>query len=124
MVRHLLAVAVVIASASAAHAQLFPRLFRSPPTPTYPPQATYQQGTTYPPSTVILPQPQPQREPPAVGLAAVSSPFWFGPDYSIGGPGYLYRATPPYNGWSSGYRGAYYGEPVPGAAAYRGRWSR
>lgn len=68
---------------------------------------------------VYAPRPQ-----PAVGLGAVNSPFYFYPELTIGGPGYMYRSTPPHNGWSSGYRGAYYGEPVPGAASRRGPWSR
>ena len=54
----------------------------------------------------------------------MNSPFYYYPDYTVGGPGYLYRSTRPFNGWSGGYRGAYYGEPVPGSAARRGPWSR
>ena len=68
---------------------------------------------------VYAPRPQ-----PAVGLGAVNSPFYFYPELTIGGPGHMYRSTPPHNGWSSGYRGAHYGEPVPGSITRRGPWSR
>jgi hypothetical protein len=112
MLRRLLVLALLAGSASAAHAQLFPRLHR-PTTP-----------TSEPSPGVVNPPPQQQPLQPAVGLAAVNSPFWFGTDFGVGGPGYQFRGYPPYNGWSGGYRGAYYGEPVPGAAAYRGRWAR
>lgn len=102
MLRHLLtAVAAVVAMSSASAQVIY-----------------------YPSATVIISRPvvvQPQRPQPAVGLAAVNSPFWFGTDFGVGGPGYQFRGYPPYNGWSSGYRGAYYGEPVPGAQFRRRR---
>lgn len=104
MLRVLLAAVAVAVVASSAPAQV---IYTSPP-------VIYSRP-------VVVQSPRPQ---PAVGLAAVNSPFWFGSDFSIGGPGYMYRGYPPYNGWSSGYRGAYYGEPVPGSFARRGRWSR
>jgi hypothetical protein len=103
MLRLALAAVAVAALAASASAQV---IYTSP-------RVIYSQP--------VVQSPRPQ---PAVGLGAVNSPFWFGPDFSVGGPGYLYRAYPPHNGWSSGYRGAHYGEPVPGAAARRGRWSR
>ncbi|MCU0704201.1 MAG: hypothetical protein MUF18_09530 [Fimbriiglobus sp.] len=74
-----------------------------------------------PPVMVSRPQPQPPLQ-PAIGMAGVNSPFWFGTDFSIGGPGYQFRGYPPYNGWSSGYRGAYYGTPVPPNFTPRRRW--
>lgn len=81
----------------------------------------YQSAPLFGRSVIVS---RPQQPQPAVGLAASSSPLYFAPDFSIGGPGYMYRGYPPHNGWSSGYRGAYYGEPVPGSAARRGPWSR
>lgn len=103
MHRLLLAFTLVSLSASVAQAQLFHRRFRPAPPATHP--------------KVQEVPPRPLAPPPAVGLAAVNSPFWFGPDYGIGGPGYLFRGYPPFNGWSSGHRGAYYGPPAPSSTA-------
>ncbi len=102
MLRHLLAAVAAAVAVSSASAQVIvgPAVVISRP---------------------VVVQPQPQRPQPAVGLAAVNSPFWFGTDFGVGGPGYQFRGYPPYNGWSSGYRGAYYGEPVPSAPLFR-RW--
>ena len=49
---------------------------------------------------------------PAFGLATGANPYLFGYDSGIGGPGYLYRGYPPFNGWSSGYHGSYSGTGV------------
>jgi opacity protein-like surface antigen len=102
MLRHLLAAvaAAVVVSSASAQVIVGPAVVISRP---------------------VVVHPQPLRPQPAVGLAAVNSPFWFGTDFGVGGPGYQFRGYPPYNGWSSGYRGAYYGEPVPGAAFRRRR---
>ena len=118
MLRRLFAAAVV-ALGSLAVAQT--------PVPTPAPVVIYTSEPVVYSQPVIYSRPvvvQPARPQPAVGLGAVNSPFYFYPELTIGGPGYMYRSTPPHNGWSSGYRGAHYGEPVPGAAARRGPWSR
>ncbi len=114
MLRRLLAAAAVATLASAAAAQTPAPvvIYTSEP-------VIYSQPVIY--SRPVVQQARPQ---PAVGLGAVNSPFYFYPELTIGGPGHMYRSTPPHNGWSSGYRGAHYGEPVPGAAARRGPWSR
>lgn len=110
MFRFLLAAsaAVVITSAATAQTEAPVAVYQSP---THPSTTVIE----YPTRTVFTSQPPAGYPRPAVGLAAVSSPFYYGAELSIGGPGYAYHAYPPYNGWSSGYRGAYYGEPVPGA---------
>ncbi len=115
MLRRLFAVAAAATLASAAVAQT------TPPAPVviYSQPVVVSGPVVYSRPLVYAPRPQ-----PAVGLGAVNSPFYFYPELTIGGPGYMYRSTPPHNGWSSGYRGAHYGEPVPGAAARRGPWSR
>lgn len=121
MLRRLLAVAAAVV-ASAAVAQTPAPVSTPVPAPVviYSSEPVVVSGPViYSRPRVYAPRPQ-----PAVGLGAVNSPFYFYPELTIGGPGHMYRSTPPHNGWSSGYRGAYYGEPVPGAAARRGPWSR
>lgn len=116
MFRYLLAAAVAVIVTSVAAAQT------SAPVVTYP-STRYPSTiiTEYPTKTVVSSGPVVAT--PAVGLGAVSSPFYFGAELSIGGPGYAYRGYPPYNGWSSGYRGAHYGSPVPNAPI-GWRWRR
>jgi len=125
MFRLLLAATVATIIASAATAQTIAPVVTPapPPGPSYPPGTVIQYPAStvieYPDKTVFTSPPVYQR--PAIGLGAASSPFYFASEWGIGGPGYAYRGYPPYNGWSGGYRGAYYGSPVP-AYSYPRRW--
>jgi hypothetical protein len=133
MLRQLLTVAVAAVAATSTVAQTPAPVVQTPtpvvqtPAPvvqTTAPVVIYQSEPVVVSGPVIYSRTVVQRPQPAVGLGAVNSPFYFYPELTIGGPGHMYRSTPPHNGWSSGYRGAYYGEPVPGSITRRGPWSR